>query len=68
MLSLKTDVNLPTLRNKQKNLEKQLIFCWDLENHCQKGAGSGSEAGSVIRSADPRIRIRIKMSRIRNTD
>jgi hypothetical protein len=34
-LSLKTDVNVPTVRNKQNNLEKKLIF-WHLESNCLK--------------------------------
>ncbi len=35
MLSLETDVNVPTVRSKQNNVEK-VIFCWRLESHCQK--------------------------------
>ncbi len=38
MLSLNTDVNVPTVRNKyKKKLEKHSFFCWHLESHCQKG-------------------------------
>ncbi len=36
MLSVKTDVNVPLVRNKQKTLEKILIFCWHLEGHCER--------------------------------
>jgi hypothetical protein len=32
----KTDVNVPTVRNKQKNLEKKIIFCWYLDSHWRK--------------------------------
>jgi hypothetical protein len=32
-LSLKNDVNVPSKRNKHKNLEKKIIFCWHLEGH-----------------------------------
>jgi hypothetical protein len=36
MLYLTTDVNDPTVGNKQKKLRKKLIFCWHLESHRQK--------------------------------
>jgi hypothetical protein len=35
MVSLKTDVNVPTVRNKQKNLEKSFFVCI-LKTYCQK--------------------------------
>ncbi len=63
-LSLKNDVNVPSKRNKQKNLEKNyrsfLLASW---RSMTKIAGSVS----ISRGMDPRIRIRPKMSRIRNT-
>ncbi len=31
LLSLKNDVNVPSKRNKQKNLFFKLVFCWPLE-------------------------------------
>jgi hypothetical protein len=30
-LSLKKDVNVPSKSNKQKKLNKKLVFCWHLE-------------------------------------
>jgi hypothetical protein len=52
MLSLKTDVNVPTVKNKkktgknlfllaswkplQKEKDPEPDLCWQLENHCQK--------------------------------
>jgi hypothetical protein len=36
MLSLKIDVDVPTVRNKQKMLKTKLIFSWHLESHRQK--------------------------------
>jgi hypothetical protein len=30
-LSLKNDLNVPSIRNKQKNVFKKLVFCWHLE-------------------------------------
>ncbi len=56
MLSLKTDVKVPSVRHKQNKLREILIFCWHLESHWQ--------AGSVVQCTP---RIRIKMSRIWNT-
>jgi hypothetical protein len=35
-LSLKNDGNVPSKRNKYKNLEKQILFCWRLEGHRRK--------------------------------
>jgi hypothetical protein len=29
--SLKNDGNVPSKRNKQKNVEQKLVFCWYLE-------------------------------------
>jgi hypothetical protein len=63
ILSLKTDVNVHTVRNKQNKLN----FCWRLESHCQKwkdpyadpqssarieGSGSGfvSKSGTLVRT------------------
>jgi len=59
LLPLKIDVNIPAVSNKQKK-----IFFVGTLKAMKKGAGSGS----IIQCMDPRIRIRIKMSRIRNTD
>jgi hypothetical protein len=36
MLSLKTDVNVPEVRNKQKKNKEKQIICWHLESHTQK--------------------------------
>jgi hypothetical protein len=37
MLSLKTDVNIATVRKKKINFEeKKLTFCWHHESHRQK--------------------------------
>jgi hypothetical protein len=38
MLSLNVDVNVPTVRNKQKNVKNKTftVFSWHLESHCQK--------------------------------
>jgi hypothetical protein len=58
-ISLKTDVNIPTVRNKPKNFFNVILQA------PQKRAGPGS--GSVIKCTYPRVRIRIKMSRIPNT-
>jgi hypothetical protein len=35
MFSLKTDIKVPTVRNKQKNLEKK-SFLLAFERYCQK--------------------------------
>ncbi len=51
-LSVKNDVNVPTKRNKQKHRITD-------EKEPDKDP--------LVRSTDPRIRIRPKMSRIRNT-
>jgi hypothetical protein len=50
----------------QKEIRKKIIFCWRLEGFLTKIAGAGF--GSLVRGMDPGIRIRTKMSRIRNTD
>ena len=47
----------------EKIKKKQIGICSD-----RVGSGSRSRTGSIIPEADPRIRIRIKMIRIRNTD
>ncbi len=64
-LSLKNAVNVPSKRNKQKNFDKNsfLLASW---RSLTKRAGSESE--SVVSGTDPRIRIKIrtKISRIRN--
>ncbi len=52
-LSLKTDVNVPTERNKHKNLEKKIIFCLLFLNPMTKRAGSGSRSVSIIQCMDP---------------
>jgi hypothetical protein len=49
--------------NMQKNLENKIVFCWRLEGQWRKIAASGS----IDQCTDPRIRIRNKMSWIRNT-
>jgi hypothetical protein len=36
MLSLKADVHVPIVKNKQNKLGKRIIFCWHFESHCQK--------------------------------
>ncbi len=61
LLSLKTDVNKPLISNEQKKLgEVFLLASW---KPLKKTAGSRS----VIKCPDPRIRIRLRMWRIRNT-
>ncbi len=55
LLSLKTDINVPSVSNKQKNVGEKLTFCWHLESH-KKRAGSGSVSliqGYGYGSADP---------------
>ncbi len=44
-LSLKTDINVPTVRNKQK-IRKNLFF-GHLESHCQKATVRIQGSGSV---------------------
>ncbi len=36
MFSLKTVVNVPAVRNNQKNVEKNIICCMQTESHCEK--------------------------------
>ena len=50
----------PTVRNKQKNSEKPRVLLAPAESHCQKE----QDPDPVIQSTDPRIRIRVKMSRL----
>ncbi len=54
-------VNVPSKSNKTKKLE--IFFCWHLENHGRRE----QDPDPKIRGTDPRIRIRPKMSLIRNT-
>jgi hypothetical protein len=63
-LSLKNDVNVPSKRNKHKNFKK-IIFWWHLQGHWRKE--QDPEPDPLVKDTDPRIRIRIQMSRIRNT-
>jgi hypothetical protein len=42
LLSLKTDVNVPTENNWQKT-KKKIIFCWHLECHWRKGQDLGPD-------------------------
>jgi hypothetical protein len=67
-LSLKTDVNVPTERNKQNKLEKKISFCWQLGSHWRKKQDLDPDPDPLIKCTDPRIRIRAEMSRIWNTD
>ncbi len=74
LLFLKNDVNVPSKRNKQKNLGKNYIWlasCGLLMKRAGSGARSKSASGSVSKryGSDPRIRTRIhnNMSRNRNT-
>jgi hypothetical protein len=53
------DVNVHLKRNKHKNLEKIL------EGHLPE---PDPQPDLLVKGSDPRIRIRTKMSRIRNTD
>ncbi len=57
-LSLKNDVNLPSKSSKQNTC------CWHLEGHWRKE----QDSDPLVRGTDPRIRIRSKMSWVRNTD
>jgi hypothetical protein len=41
LISLKTDVNVPTVSNKQKKFEQKDFFCWHLEA-TKKRSGFGS--------------------------
>jgi hypothetical protein len=53
-----------------KKTRKKICFCWWLDGHCILTKRAGSGARSVFHrygSTDLRIRIRNKMSRIRNT-
>jgi hypothetical protein len=60
--SLKNDVNVPSKYNNPKNLEKN--NCVDILNVTDEK----NRIRSRIRYSEVRIRIRTKMSRIRNTD
>jgi hypothetical protein len=53
-LSLKTDENVPTESNEQKNLEKKTYFLLAFWKSLTKRAGSGSgSVNQVNRSKDP---------------
>jgi len=60
-------INVPTERNKQNKLEKELGN-WNLGSHWRKEQDPESDPDPSIKCTDPRIRIRIKISRIRNTE
>ncbi len=62
-LSLKNDLNVPSISNEQKNVLKKLVFCWHLEGQWRKQ----QDPDPLVRGMDPRIRIHTKMSWIRNT-
>ncbi len=64
ILSLKNYVNVASKSNKQKNIEQKMILSCHLEGHWQKYQDRHPD--SLGRGTD-RIRIRTKMSRIRNT-
>ncbi len=68
-ISSKNDVNVPSKRNKCKNLVKTIIFGWHLEGRWRKEQDPDSDRDPLVKDTDPRIRIRIrtKISRIRNT-
>jgi hypothetical protein len=53
----------------KKNKHKKIIFCWHLEDPWRKeqDLGPDSHPDPLVKGTDPRIRIRIKMLRIRNT-
>jgi hypothetical protein len=53
LLSLKADVDVPSVGNKQKTLGKKLILCWSL--------GRKEQVPDPL-PTDPRIRIRIKFN------
>ncbi len=69
LLSLKNDVNAPsrsTVISKRKlESRNKTNFCWRLEGHWWQE--QDSEPDSLVRGTNSRIRIRTKMSRIRNT-
>jgi hypothetical protein len=71
-LFLKKDVNVPSQRNKHKNSERKKIFYWHLDVHWRKGQDPEPDRHPdpepLIKDTDPRIRIRTKVSRFRNTD
>ncbi len=64
---LKNDVNVTSKSNKQKNFE--FFCCWWLEGHWRKWQDPDPhpDPDPLGRGLDPRIRIRTKISRIRNT-
>ncbi len=62
-LSLKNYVNVPSKSNKQKNLRNKIFVCLCLQDHRRKW----QDPDPLVRCMDPRIRIRTKISWIRNT-
>jgi hypothetical protein len=69
-LSLKNDINVPSKRNKHRNLKKEKnIICWHLEGHWRKEPDPEPDPhpDPLVKGTDPKIRIRTKMSRISNT-
>ncbi len=50
-----------------KKRKKKLIFCWRLEGHWRKYQDPDPNPDQFVRGMDPRIRIRTKISWIRNT-
>ncbi len=65
--SLKNDKKVPTVPSKSI----QNIFCWHLEGHWRKEQDQHPDPDMLVKGTDPRIRVRIrirtKISRIRNT-
>jgi hypothetical protein len=73
LLSVKTDVNIPTGSNMQKKLKKNLFFVGILKATEEKNRiwiriRSRIQIRILIQCTDPRIWIRTKTSRIRSTD
>ncbi len=68
-LSLKNEVNVPSKSNKQKKIVLKISLCWHVEGQWRKWQDPDPNRDPLVRSMDPRIRIRIhlKMSWIRNT-
>ena len=60
-------MNNKLIKYKKQSLWALYIYRKKLRKTNWNLFGSGSRTGSVIPEADPRIRIRIKMKRIRNT-
>jgi len=65
-LSLKNNVNVA--KKIRKTINFYVPSFWrSLTNRARSWSGTGSESRSVSQRYGPRIRIRTKMSRIRNT-